>query len=75
MTGTNERREWELKLASGKVVVWAGRDGDAAARRYVDANPAKTVVATRNADRHGVRVFGPGARIIEPGDGHPAGPG
>lgn len=59
-------REWELKLADGRVVTWQGRDGEDAARRYVDCHREAEVVASRNADRHGLHV---GVReIVEPGD-------
>lgn len=61
-------REYDLKLSTGAVVQWHGKDGPDAAERYVDTNPAATVVATRLAasERYGIRV---GHRhITEPGD-------
>lgn len=39
-------REFDLKLADGRVVQWHGRDGADAARRYVDCKGG-TVVAWR----------------------------
>ena len=45
---------FELKLADGRVVEWEGTDGENACVRYSDANPdARSVVAWRDADRHG----------------------
>lgn len=53
-----------LKLASGKVVTWAGASGEDADLRYVDAHRDQTVVAWRHA-RHGLYV---GVReVVEPG--------
>lgn len=40
-------REFELKLATGKVVVWPGKNGVNAAHRYVDCHDGATVVAWR----------------------------
>jgi len=37
--------EFELKLASGKMVTWNGTDGIDAARRYADAHRGETVIA------------------------------
>jgi len=48
-------REFELKLASGKVVVWSGKDGINAAERYVDCNGG-TVIAWRDYPKYGVFV-------------------
>jgi hypothetical protein len=56
-------QQWELKLADGKRVVWSGRDGEDAARRYVDCHRDAAVVATRSYPRHGVFVLGRG--VIE----------
>lgn len=59
-------RLWDLKLATGKVIQWEGKDGEDAARRYVDCHREAVVVAWRNADRHGLHI---GVKpIIEPGD-------
>lgn len=52
---------YELKLADGRVVAWDGRDGEDAARRYVDCHREATVVAWRYP-RVGVWPWG-GARI------------
>lgn len=38
---------FDLKLATGKTVQWEGKDGEDAARRYVDAFPDTCVVAWR----------------------------
>ena len=38
---------YELKLADGSVVTWAGKDGVDAAVRYVDAHLEATVMAWR----------------------------
>lgn len=63
---------FDLRLSTGRVVVWEGASGEDAARAYVASHGA-TVVAWRHANRHGVinehhaermdRV-----RILEPGD-------
>lgn len=55
--------KFELKLQTGKVVEWDGKDGEDAARRYVDCHREAAVVASRPADRHGIFVLGRGARI------------
>lgn len=60
--------EFELKLANGKVVVWEGRDGEDAARRYVDCHRDQSVVATRSP-RFGLVIGFDPNRLIEPG--HP----
>jgi hypothetical protein len=49
---------FELKLATGKIARWPGRDGPDAARRYVDCHRDAVVVAWRPADRHGLFVLG-----------------
>ena len=59
--------EYELKLQSGKVVVWEGVNGQDAAARYVDMHPAEVVVAWRHYPRHGIFIWGR-KRIVEPGD-------
>ncbi len=46
--------QYELKLASGKTVVWDGEDGIKAALRYVDAHPTEKVLAWRDYPRHGI---------------------
>lgn len=52
------RSRYELKLATGKVVQWDGKDGINAAERYVDCHRAATVVAWREI-RHGLFVGAP----------------
>ena len=47
-------REWELKLASGKMVTWIGKTGEDAAWRYVDCHRDATVVAYRQGNRTGI---------------------
>ena len=59
----NQKR-YELKLESGKVVEWVGSDPIDAATRYVDVFRDAVVVATREADRHGLFVLGSTDRII-----------
>lgn len=56
---------YELKLASGRAVVWEGSSPEDAARRLVDARREETVVAWRAYPRTGVFVWG-GAPIAEP---------
>lgn len=48
-------RTYELRLTDGRRVLWDGPDGEAAARRYVDAHPGArvAVLAWRSAPRHG----------------------
>ena len=56
--------KYELKLASGKTVVWSGKDGVNAAERYVDCNRGEIVIAWRDYPRYGIFL---GIRnIIEP---------
>ncbi len=50
-------KQYELKLTSGKAVVWDGEDGIKAAQRYVDAHPNEEVLAWRDYPRHGI-LFG-----------------
>jgi len=57
-------KEYELKLASGKVVIWHGKDGINAAERYVDCKRGETVIAWRNYPRYGVFIGG-NVNIIE----------
>ena len=57
-------QEFELKLASGKVVTWTGETGEDAAYRYTDCFQGTTVVAGRPI-RHGIFLYNPGMRIIE----------
>jgi hypothetical protein len=49
-------RTFELKLGTGKVVVWDGRGGEDACRNYADAHPGVTVVAWRAYPRTGLFV-------------------
>ncbi len=46
--------EFELKLQSGKTVVWEGKDWEDAARRYVGMHATEAVVAWRHYPRFGV---------------------
>ena len=57
-------RRFELKLATGKVVEWAGEGGEDAARRYVDCHRDAVVVAWREP-RFGLFVYNPSYRIID----------
>lgn len=59
-------KKFELKIVADgaqRVVDWHGKTGEDAARRYVDCHREATVVAWREADRHGVFPYG-GERII-----------
>jgi hypothetical protein len=51
---------YQLKLAIGKPVEWPGKDGEDAARRYVDTFREAIVVATRlaSSESYGVWVLG-----------------
>ena len=49
-------RSYELRLADGRRVVWAGKDGEDAARRYVAEHQDATVIAWRAYPRHGLFV-------------------
>jgi hypothetical protein len=62
--------DYELKLRSGRVVVWDGATPEDAARRYVDGHRTEAVIATRPAahECYGIFPYGRGSRIIEPGD-------
>ena len=55
--------QYELRLASGKTVVWDGRTALEAAQRYVDAHPGQVVLSWREADRHGFFPFA--GRIVQ----------
>lgn len=57
-------REWELKLAGGRTVIWNGTSGEDAAQRYAASHPTAVVIATRNYPRTGLFVGGRGMRII-----------
>ena len=57
-------REYELKLANGKTVKWAGIDGRDAAKRYVDCHREATVIAWREANRTNIIVTGVNPRQI-----------
>ena len=41
------KQTFDLKLASGRVVQWEGKDGKDAAKRYVDCFPNEIVIAWR----------------------------
>ena len=49
--------QYELRLASGKTVVWDGKDGKDAAQRYANAHPGAVITAWREAERHGFFPF------------------
>lgn len=51
----NKEEKYELKLKSGKVVTWLGKDGEDAARRYVDIHREEAVIAWRNV-RYGLAI-------------------
>ncbi len=46
--------DYELQLSSGKRVVWSGKDGIDACRRYVESHPGECVVAWRSYPQHGI---------------------
>ena len=47
-------KEYELKLATGKTVIWESRDGGvAAAQSYANSHPGAVVLAWRDYPRHG----------------------
>ncbi len=56
------QERYQLKLTSGKVAEWPGKDGKDAARRYVDCHQEAKVVATRPI-RHGLFQYGRGSTI------------
>ena len=58
-------REYELKLASGRVVTWTGVSPEVVIARYQDVYPDQQVVAWRFV-HHG--LFVGLNRILEPGD-------
>jgi hypothetical protein len=58
------RRAYELKLSTGEVVAWDGKDGVQAAQSYADSHPGATVVMWREP-RHGLWPML--APIVEPG--------
>lgn len=66
--GDGIERDWELKLADGRIVTWPGCCEIGAARRYEADHPGERVVATRPAPIDIVVGFRPDM-IIEPG--HP----
>lgn len=49
---------FELKLSTGEVVTWDGRDGVDASERYVDVHRDAAVLAWREP-RHGLFIGGP----------------
>ena len=59
-------KQYELKLANGKTVVWEGTDAENAAQRYVDCHREAAVIATRPYSPPDVKFYGPSVRIIEP---------
>jgi len=63
-------RQFELKLADGRRVVWSGMNGVDASQSYANACPGVTVTAWRRHKMTGfVAPFAPGhGVIIEPGD-------
>jgi hypothetical protein len=58
-------QEYELKLASGKVVVWTGKDAINACKRYVDCFRGETVIAWRDYPRYGVFVNPDLTKVID----------
>ncbi len=56
---------YELKLASGKVVTWEGKNGLNACERYADAHPGETVIAWRDIPV-GLFIMGDARNIVEP---------
>jgi len=44
---------FELKLSTGKWVIWSGKDGIDACWNYAYAHPGVAVVAWRNYPQHG----------------------
>lgn len=57
-------RVYELKLESGKVVTWTGKDGPDAASKYVASHPGVRVIAYRLWDDPSPDVLMDAARII-----------
>ena len=57
-------REYELKLANGKTVVWVGDGPIEAAKCYVDCHREATVIAWREANRTNIIVTGVNPRQI-----------
>lgn len=57
--------DYELRLASGKRVVWSGNDPEDASRRYVDCHRSETVVAWRSYPRYGLFIGMPPGGIVE----------
>ena len=49
-------RQYELKLSDNRRVIWEGKDGQDAARRFVSSHPDKEVIAFRNHPRHGLFI-------------------
>ena len=49
-------KQYELKLASGKTVIFEGETPQDAARRFVDLFRDETVIAWRNYPRHGLII-------------------
>ncbi len=47
-------KEYELKLATGRVIIWEGRDGIDAAKRYIDCHREEAVIAWRDYPRYGI---------------------
>ena len=56
-------KEYELRLADGRTVVFFGHGGLNACYRYADAHEGATVVAWRDYPRHG--VFAGTQNIVE----------
>lgn len=56
MTYEGERL-FDLKIAGkGGHVTWSGKNGEDAARRYVDCYRGATVIAWREGARHGLHI-------------------
>ena len=57
-------KEYELRLADNRRVVWTGKDGEDASRNYVASHPTATVIAWRTYPRHGLFIGIDPRRVI-----------
>lgn len=48
------KRSYELKLSTGKTVIWEGENGEDACKYYAETHPGSIVVAWRDYPQHGV---------------------
>jgi hypothetical protein len=53
------KRNYELKLSTGKTVIWEGENGEDACKYYAETHPGVTVIAWRDYPRHGVFLVHP----------------